>query len=69
MLLFAPAVYLFLVLRVFWLGPMLGGVLAALVWEAILRPAQPAQHAVQPEPKELLERTEHKDMLEACTAV
>eukprot|EP00904_Undaria_pinnatifida_P002901 jgi/Undpi1/12611/HiC_scaffold_6.g02280.m1 len=54
---------------VFWLGPMLGGVLAALVWEAILRPAQPAQHAVQPEPKELLERTEHKDMLEACTAV
>ncbi|CAN0451564.1 unnamed protein product, partial [Laminaria digitata] len=24
--------------RVFWFGPMVGGVLATLVWESILRP-------------------------------
>lgn len=42
--------------RVFWLGPLLGGVLATLVWEGILRPAQPTmQPTVQPRDKNLLE--------------
>ncbi|CAM9120646.1 unnamed protein product [Ascophyllum nodosum] len=27
--------------RVFWIGPLLGGVLATVMWEAILRPEQP----------------------------
>lgn len=36
--------------RVFWLGPLLGGVLATVVWEAILRPDQVVEeekHLVQ----------------------
>ncbi|CAN0185408.1 unnamed protein product, partial [Discosporangium mesarthrocarpum] len=28
---------------VFWIGPLLGGVLATLVWEAILRPQHPVE--------------------------
>lgn len=27
--------------RVFWFGPLIGGALAPVVWEAILRPEQP----------------------------
>ena len=47
--------YVLLLPRVFWFGPMLGGVLATLVWEGILRPAQPVQPPVQPERKNILE--------------
>ncbi|CAM9121113.1 unnamed protein product [Ascophyllum nodosum] len=30
---------------VFWIGPLLGGVLATIMWEAILRPEQPVHSA------------------------
>ena len=48
--------YVFLFPRVFWFGPLLGGVLATFVWEGILRPAQPTvQPTVQPGLKNMLE--------------
>lgn len=28
-------------IRIFWAGPLLGGALGAVVWEAVLRPDQP----------------------------
>lgn len=33
--------WLFPVQRVFWIGPLFGGVLAAVAWEGVLRPEQP----------------------------
>lgn len=30
-------------IRVFWVGPLLGGVLGTVVWEAVLRPDQPVE--------------------------
>lgn len=37
--------------RVFWVGPLLGGALATVVWEGILRPEQP----VSPQDKRIVE--------------
>lgn len=36
---------------VFWAGPLIGGILAALVWEAVLRPEQP----VAPQDKNIVQ--------------
>ena len=47
--------YVLLLPRVFWSGPMLGGVLATLVWEGILRPAQPVHPTMRPAHKNILE--------------
>lgn len=35
-------------IRVFWVGPLLGGVLGTVVWEAVLRPDQPVVEESKP---------------------
>lgn len=47
---FDPATYLLdctrAYIRVFWVGPLVGGVLAAIVWETFIRPDQPVKRII-----------------------